>query len=1671
MIVSFRKFLLTILSVACFSGVLATDLGVNSILQSGSLPTGEAVLAAIDDKEGKSVSNTDLQNVNFWQNLGWNPLTGVLDSVGNPWLKKSGLPVHRIEQENYSTLYDTTVIISTTDDYKKLIGLYGYKISVDLSSPLNFGGDTIYPLFNVVRFNGNGHTIENFTLRTDCSKTGLFATVSDSVHDLTVKINSLIGTSTSSSDYVGVLVGSLSATGKIRNCTVIGTSAEKVLISGNQYIGGIVGYAYGTIENCKVYNLALTGAGDVGGLAGKAGDKSISDITISKVAITCNGQAGGITSYLSANITNCKVDSTTVSGYRYVGGLVGDLAGSVSNSTIDSSTIEGTQCVGGLIGHLAGSVFKCTVDSVSVKASDIYAGGLFGYGKISGTVDTCSVTRANITASTNYAGGLYAFIESPASVPITKCSVKNASITSNGNVGGLSAEGGSGNISYTNVSKVRVVSKSNGQAGGLSASTGGKISNCTIDSSTITGITNVGGLAGWFTGTIYKCYADSLRVTASSTSLTTYAGGLYGYGNANGAIDDASVTRAIITSTNGNAGGLSSNVMSDSIYKVKVAKVRVDAKDQAGGLTAVTGAKISNCTIDSATITGNDNVGGLAGWFTGTIYKCYADSLIVTANGSNAGGLYGRAGERGGIDDASVTRAIITSVRGDAGGLSSNVESGSIYKVKVAKVRVDAKERAGGLTAATGVNISNCTIDSATITGYNNVGGLAGWFTGTIYKCYADSLIVTANNNYAGGLYGYGDSNGGIDDASVTRAIITSVKGDAGGLCPWVYYGNISNAKVSKIRVEADEKAGGLTGLIDGNITNCKVDSSTIIGKNEVGGLAGYFRGLASDCSVDSLFIQSSGIDSDAGGIYGKGSGSGLRDTITNVVISSANGSGGGAVGYCEGSNSYLDNITLKSNITVSAKNYGGGLVGYFKGNSVKNINININDNSDKISVTVTGTSDNGIGSIAGYITNATISNVHVGANYTLSMIEGTYFGGIAGYFTGTMESCSVVGKNFSGKYKYLGGLVGYGSGKISSSFVSNCTIKTTNTLEGATGGIVGEFGGEYIHSCAVIKNTSITGGSQTGGIVGSAGCKITNSHVDGATLYMSGGSNFGGIVGYSGGEVSCCLVSGTTIKSDITSTSSGYIGGIVGYNGAGDIKNCVAMINYFDIKAKYAKNGDNSRLGRIVGTNASGSLSNNYGWVETYIKYYHKRFGINWNNSDYNKGTGNVSTGLKNGENLYAGSEPPKTVTPKLYNNASFWTDIGFNAFDWDISRANSKYYPCLTFLQSRSDDIDNMGQARGFEYEKYLIDGYTPGNYFTSEISVFTPQILFANTDGPGVYVNNTNIKLYTDILLEEGSESATFWSVDLNGSTAGTAKNSLFGFANVSTSMTSPNNFYGNGHSIDGYKNISNTISEYEGIIHAPDVSLSISKLEVDFFHRTYVSHGDPYPRHFGSLISSRTRSSLPNGRDPIYFEDIYVKNAYIYSDRISLNQVPYGNPVYTDCVGAIGGLVYNVSGERLAVYLDSGYNMYSDGGTVAGVFGYIPSSNLTNIAIYLKLACLPDKPDELLNISSVYQYYVSMGGIYVPQLHYMSYIANHLSSTCSSFEIADGGDYLDGSKSYSITPSTYNKSYPTRSTFYETLVHSGIKGYSAWNIPDNVTNPDKVYLNRTAHSWYE
>ena len=195
------------------------------------------------------------------------------------------------------------------------------------------------------------------------------------------------GVGVATATYTG-LFGMIGDAGTVRNLTVNG-DISVTATSGFTYIGGIVGYNWGTIENCAMLGSVRASGGAVnrsGGIAGMNGSGATISRSYSVGNVSASGtdtnEAGGIVGEDNGTTTSCySTGNITASGgssYNYAGGIAGY-----------SSTGNITNCY--------------ATGAVSASGGDTYAGGIAGR-RNSGEIINCVALNSSVTADSTNVG-------------------------------------------------------------------------------------------------------------------------------------------------------------------------------------------------------------------------------------------------------------------------------------------------------------------------------------------------------------------------------------------------------------------------------------------------------------------------------------------------------------------------------------------------------------------------------------------------------------------------------------------------------------------------------------------------------------------------------------------------------------------------------------------------------------------------------------------------------------------------------------------------------------------------------------------------------------------------------------------------------------------------------------------------------------------------------------------------------------------------------------------------------------------------------------------------------------------------------------------------------------------------------------------------------------------
>ncbi len=336
-------------------------------------------------------------------------------------------------QLTYANCSNRTVIVNTCLELQTAVTIVDPIIminqDIDCSGTINWNsGAGFLPGLGLAVFgslDGNAYTIANLVInRPTTDGVGLFTSIGPLVKISSV---SLVGSSISGNSYVGGLVGynsgaTISDTCISGSVTSLGSYAGGIAgqndagtflanyfsgsVSGGSYVGGLVGENYqGVLTGCyTVGSVSGLAGSNVGGLLGEnKGGTLITSYSTSSVM--GSSRIGGLIGYNDNNgiINNTYATGSVDGSGDYVGGLVGHNSGAVSQSYATGSVV-GVDRVGGLIGYLAGGFSDTTYATGRVVSSGNYVGGLVGQNNGRTTSDSYWDIQASEQA--NSAGGI-----------------------------------------------------------------------------------------------------------------------------------------------------------------------------------------------------------------------------------------------------------------------------------------------------------------------------------------------------------------------------------------------------------------------------------------------------------------------------------------------------------------------------------------------------------------------------------------------------------------------------------------------------------------------------------------------------------------------------------------------------------------------------------------------------------------------------------------------------------------------------------------------------------------------------------------------------------------------------------------------------------------------------------------------------------------------------------------------------------------------------------------------------------------------------------------------------------------------------------------------------------------------------------------------------------------
>lgn len=307
---------------------------------------------------------------------------------------------------------DLSVSLTKTTNGKTFRGhLDGGNHTITLSTSAT--GDEV-AMFNCV---GSVASVSNIVFAGNISGVGAKSSTVCSWNYGTIKniINNCQLTSTNTNGYLGGIAASqIANTASIQNCV------NNAVVSGNKYVGGIVGnLRVGTISNTTNKGNVTASSTSVAGIAGLIGQANNKEF--------------------DAVITNC-INEGNISGTGQVAGIAGGIFPKLtctSCSNYGDITTSGNSGAGGIAGFInsnMSSTFSFTdcYSSGTVTTNAGWAGGLFGYagsGSL-GTISFTNVLSASKVVDNSATGNIGGFMAGQNSTAATFNLVKCQSMAS-----------------------------------------------------------------------------------------------------------------------------------------------------------------------------------------------------------------------------------------------------------------------------------------------------------------------------------------------------------------------------------------------------------------------------------------------------------------------------------------------------------------------------------------------------------------------------------------------------------------------------------------------------------------------------------------------------------------------------------------------------------------------------------------------------------------------------------------------------------------------------------------------------------------------------------------------------------------------------------------------------------------------------------------------------------------------------------------------------------------------------------------------------------------------------------------------------------------------------------------------------------------------------------------
>lgn len=292
---------------------------------------------------------------------------------------------------------------------------------------------------------------------------------------------------------------------------------------------------------------------------------------------------------------------------------------------------------------------------------------------------------------------------------------------------------------------------------------------------------------------------------------------------------------------------------------IKDLTINLSKNSKVGANSAVLVGKSNNSTFTNIIINGNLGggtcLGSITGLGTGNTFENCKVTSNVTSSGVAAGGICGNS------TSSSYNNCRVTGqIKGTnyTGGIAGGEAGSNTFTLCFVEGTITGSNYTGGIAPYCTQSVTKCKSNS-TITGSSYVGGLIGKNNATVSECFSDgSVKATATSDcYAGGLFG--TNNGNVTNC-YSNSTVTSGEYAAG--IAGINYGSIDKCYASG-NITAVKWGAGITGYNDGNgatVTNCFATNNKIQ-VSEAGGIGmrmiGGFRNGASEPNNTNYALNS----------------------------------------------------------------------------------------------------------------------------------------------------------------------------------------------------------------------------------------------------------------------------------------------------------------------------------------------------------------------------------------------------------------------------------------------------------------------------------------------------------------------------------------------------------------------------------------------------------------------------------------------------------------------------------------------------------------------------------------------------------------------------------------------------------------------------------------------